>query len=88
MKTIGVRLVRDDATQGPVSTARAFWRYTVASFMFWGSLGLIWTSSPWWLPLFFVPFGWSLFDRKRRTLYDLLAGTLLIDAPQMPARRQ
>lgn len=87
MKTIGVRLVRDDGTQRPVSIGRAFWRYTVASFLFWGSLGLVWNASPWWLPAFFVPFGWAAFDRKRRTLYDLLAGTLLVDAPQMPARR-
>ena len=44
MKTIGVKVVRDDGPQGPVSLPRALWRYTVASIFFWGGLALVWTA--------------------------------------------
>lgn len=89
MKTIGVKLVRSTKAPLParqatidgfetLSLARAAWRYTVASIMFWGGIALVWKSSPWWLPVLCLPFAWSLFDRRRRTLYDLLAGTMLL----------
>lgn len=87
MKTLGVRLVRDDARQGPVGPGRALWRYTVASLMFWGGLALVWQASPWWLPFFFLPFGWAAFDPRRRTLYDMAAGTMLVDDPRVPRHR-
>lgn len=86
MKTLGVRLVRDDGRQGPIGPGRALWRYTVASLMFWGCLALVWQASPWWLPLFFLPFGWAALDPRRRTLYDIAAGTMLVDAPLVPRR--
>lgn len=88
MKTLGVRLVRNDAERSPVSLGRALWRYTLASAMFWGGLALIWQASPWWLPVFLLPFFWSVFDPQRRTLYDVAAGTLLIDAPPLPRKPQ
>ena len=78
MKTIGVKLVRDDGTQGPVSLRRALWRYTVASIFFWGGLALVYFSSPVVLLLWLLPFAWSIIDRRRRTLYDILSGTLLV----------
>ncbi|MDO5102264.1 MAG: RDD family protein [Lautropia sp.] len=71
-----------------VSLGRAAWRYTLASAMFWGGLALVWKASPWWLPLFFLPFFWSVFDRQRRTLYDVLAGTMLITVENRGKKRR
>ena len=92
MKTIGVKVVRDDGNQGPVSLPRALWRYTVASIFFWGGLALVWTAGSaitavLWALLWLLPFGWSLFDRRRRTLYDVLAGTVLVRHDAMADRR-
>ncbi|MDO4904566.1 MAG: RDD family protein [Lautropia sp.] len=70
-----------------VSFGRAAWRYTLASIMFWGGLALVWKASPWWLPVFFLPFFWSVFDRQRRTLYDVLAGTVLITCENRTPKR-
>ena len=56
---------------------RAAWRYLVASTLFWGLLGFTWKSSPLWLLVLPVPFLWALGNRRRQTLYDLLAGTML-----------
>lgn len=70
-----------------VSLGRAAWRYTLASLMFWGGLALVWKASPWWLPLFFLPFFWSLIDRRHRTLYDILAGTMLVNVDARAGRR-
>jgi len=82
----------DDGTQGPVSLPRALWRYTVASIFFWGGLALVWTAGSaftavLWALLWLLPFGWSLFDRRRRTLYDVLAGTVLVRHDAMAGRR-
>ncbi|MDO4682212.1 MAG: RDD family protein [Lautropia sp.] len=75
--------------QPAVSLGRAAWRYTLASLMFWGGLALVWKASPWWLPLFFLPFFWSLIDRQHRTLYDVLAGTMLVSVdPQVGSKRR
>lgn len=92
MKTIGVKVVRDDGNQGPVSLPRALWRYTVASIFFWGGLALVWTAGSaitavLWVLLWLLPFGWSLIDRRRRTLYDVLAGTVLVRHDAMADRR-
>jgi uncharacterized RDD family membrane protein YckC len=86
MKTMGVVLVT--ARSGaPVTPARAAWRYLVASVLFWGLLAAIWKASPWWLFLWPLPFGWSLFSPQRQTLYDLLAGTVLVEQkPDIQAR--
>ena len=81
MKTMGVVLV--DARSGaPLEPARAAWRYLVASLFFWGLLAAVWKASAWWLLLLPVPFAWSLASPRRQTLYDLLAGTMLVE--QLP----
>ena len=78
MKTMGVALVR--ARSGaPLTPARAAWRYLVASVFFWGLLAAVWKASAWWLFLWPLPFSWSLFSPKRQTLYDLVAGTTLVE---------
>ena len=80
MKTMGVTLVEAGSGR-PLGPARAAWRYLVASLLFWGLLGAVWKASAWWLAIWPLPFAWALFNRRRQTLYDLLAGTLLIRAP-------
>jgi len=88
MKTMGVVLV--DARSGaPLPPARAAWRYLVASLFFWGLLAAVWKASPWWLLLLPVPFAWSVANPRRQALYDLLAGTMLVEqlpAPAAPPR--
>ena len=83
MKTIGVKLVRSTAPaparpESIVTLPRALWRYTVASCFFWGGLALVYFSSPVVLLLWLLPFAWSIIDKRRRTLYDILSGTLLV----------
>lgn len=87
MKTMSVTLVTDTGG-GSVSVARATWRYVVASALFWGLLALIWRHSPWFALLWPLPFLWALFDPKRRTWYDIAAGTRLVRTPDPePARK-
>jgi uncharacterized RDD family membrane protein YckC len=87
MKTMGVVLVV--ARSGlPVPPVRAAWRYVVASVLFWGLLAAVWKASVWWLLLWPLPFCWSLVSPRRQTLYDLVAGTLLVEQkPEAPAAR-
>lgn len=92
MKTMGVKLVRDDGHYSPLSLGRALWRYVLASLFFWGGLALLLRPAPARVPalallLWLLPFFWSLFDHRRRTLYDILAGTLLIRQEGQEARR-
>jgi len=82
MKTMGVVLV-ESQSGAPLQPARAAWRYLVASLFFWGLLAAVWKASAWWLLLLPVPFAWSLANPRRQTLYDLLAGTMLVE--QLPA---
>ena len=88
MKTMGVTLVRSRDGQA-VGYLQAGWRYVAASALLWGLTAAIWKASPWWLLAWPVPFFWSLFDPQRRTLYDVLAGTLLVrrDPPGRHAPR-
>ncbi len=83
MKTMGVELVVT-ASGRPPGTARAAARYVVASAFFWGLLAIVWKQSAWWLFLWPLPFAWSLFDRRRRALYDVLAGTMLVRSADAP----
>jgi uncharacterized RDD family membrane protein YckC len=53
--------------------------------MFWGLLAAIWQASVWWLLAWPVPFAWALFNPRRQTLYDLLAGTMLVERSPTPA---
>lgn len=77
MKTMSVTLVAGDGST-PLTRARATWRYLIASLLFWGIIGAVWQASIWWLLLWPAPFLWTLADRQRRTLYDVLAGTRLV----------
>ena len=86
MKTMGVTLVAADSG-APLGYGRAAWRYLVASTLFWGLLGFTWKSSPLWLLVLPVPFLWALGNRRRQTLYDLLAGTMLVRRDPAPALR-
>ena len=76
-RTVGVRLLADD--DRPPGRARAAARYTAAWAMLlapiWAATG---TGHPAWLLLWPVPFFWGLFDARRRTLYDRIAGTRLV----------
>jgi uncharacterized RDD family membrane protein YckC len=83
MKTMGVSLIAA-RTGLPLSVSRAAWRYLVASILFWGLLAVVWKLSAWWLVLWPLPFAWALFDPRRQTLYDLLAGTLLVRSVEAP----
>jgi uncharacterized RDD family membrane protein YckC len=77
MRTVGVRLLADD--DRPPGRGRAAARYTAAWAMLlapiWAATG---TGHPAWLLLWPVPFFWGLFDARRRTLYDRVAGTRLV----------
>jgi uncharacterized RDD family membrane protein YckC len=86
MKTMGVELVAT-ATGRPPGMARAALRYGVASIFFWGLLAVVWKLSPWWLFLWPLPFAWTLVDPRRRALYDVLAGTMLVRSGDMPRVR-
>lgn len=86
MKTMGVTLVQA-ANGRPLGYGRAAWRYLLASVLFWGLLGFTWKSSPLWLLVLPVPFLWALGNRRRQTLYDQLAGTLLVRRDAAPALR-
>jgi uncharacterized RDD family membrane protein YckC len=83
MKTMGVVLVVA-ASGKPLPPARAAWRYLLASLMFWGLLAAVWKASAWWLLMLPVPFAWTLVSRRRQALYDLLAGTLLVEHMPVP----
>ena len=50
----------------------------MASCFFWGGLALVYFSSPVVLLLWLLPFAWSIIDKRRRTLYDILSGTQLV----------
>ena len=77
MKTMSVTLMSGRVGVS-ISKTRAAARYLIASAMFWGIIGAVWQASIWWVLLWPAPFLWALFDRDRRTLYDVLAGTRLI----------
>jgi uncharacterized RDD family membrane protein YckC len=86
MKTMGVTLVAS-GTGLPLTTARAAWRYLLASVLFWGLLAVVWKLSAWWLILWPLPFAWALFDSRHRALYDVLAGTMLVKRADGPGVR-
>jgi len=76
MKTMGVRLI--DAAGRPLGWPRAILRYVIASLGWVLPLAMAARWHPAFVLLILVPFTWALFDRRRRTLYDLLAGTRLV----------
>jgi len=80
MKTMSVTLQTRDGR--PVSLARALARFVVAGAMLVAAVGAGATVHPALGLLVFLPFAWTLADRDRRALYDLVCGTRLVyEAP-------
>jgi uncharacterized RDD family membrane protein YckC len=76
MKTMGVTLVDGDGR--PAGTRRSFVRYLVASAGWAIPLALASHVHGAALLLVVIPFAWTLFDRRRRALYDIASGTRLV----------
>ncbi len=85
MKTVALQLQTRDG--GPVSPARAFGRFCAAAALAVGALGAARYVHAGLLVLLLVPYLWPLFDRDRRALYDVVAGTRLAHVPPSPAMR-
>ena len=62
--------VRDAATGGPLGPAKAAMRYLVPSLLSIVTFGLIWFPDGLWL----------FWDRRRQTLHDKLAGSVVVNA--------
>jgi len=76
MKTMSLQIVTAD--DRPLSIARAFARFAAATGLWIGAMAAGFYVSGWLYLLMLVPFGWTLFDRDRRALYDVIAGTRLV----------
>jgi uncharacterized RDD family membrane protein YckC len=76
MKTMGVRLVTSSG--GPVSVARALCRFVVACAMLVAAIGAGAMLHPALGVLVLIPFAWTLADRDRRALYDVVCDTRLV----------
>jgi uncharacterized RDD family membrane protein YckC len=85
MKTLSLQLLtRNDQ---PLDERRAFVRFAAACVLWIGALAAGHYLSAWLYVLVLLPFCWTLFDRDRRALYDVLAGTRLVtQAPVIAAR--
>ncbi len=82
MKTMGLQLqTRDGRVVGP---ARALARFATAAALAIGALAAGYYLHPALYLLLLVPYLWTLVDRDRRALHDVLAGTRLAHA--MPPR--
>ncbi len=79
MKTLSLLLL--DVRDRPITTTRALARYLVAAAMLLASLGAVQALGAPAAVLLAVPFGWMLFDRQRRTLHDVIAGTRMAVVP-------
>lgn len=77
MKTMAVRLVTREG--GPVSVPRAAWRYAVAVALLAAPLAAARQLHAATALLVLLPFAWVLVDRQRRTLWDVAAGTRLVN---------
>jgi uncharacterized RDD family membrane protein YckC len=85
MKTVSLLLVGPES--GPVSLARAWARYALAWTMIVVPLAGAWYLTGWLALLLPIPFLWSLIDRERRALYDVVAGTrLVVHEPPKPTK--
>jgi uncharacterized RDD family membrane protein YckC len=76
MKTMGLLVV--DKNDRPVSTLQAFFRYAAAVALIAAVLAAVK-----YLPLIFgilflLPIAWTLVDKDKRALYDVLSGTRLV----------
>jgi len=85
MKTLALQLQARDGR--PVSPARAFGRFAAAAGLVIGALAAGYYLHAGLYALLLAPFAWTLADRDRRALYDLIAGTRLARVPPMPAMR-
>ena len=76
MKTLSLQVVtRDD---GPLGYGRAFARFAAAVGLWVGALAAGHYLAGWLYLLVLLPFAWTLVDRDRRALYDVIAGTRLV----------
>src|SRR5690606_10871851 len=85
MKTLALQL--QGRHGGPVTPARAFARFAAAAGL---AIGALAAGSPLHAGLYllvFAPFAWTVADRDRRALYDVIAGTRLAHVPPAPAMR-
>ncbi len=83
MKTLSLQLV--DAAGQSLTLARAALRFVLAAAMPVVALGLGHELSAPLYGLIVLPYAWTLLDRERRALYDVLAGTRLVVRPIVPA---
>jgi uncharacterized RDD family membrane protein YckC len=86
MKAVSLQLV--DGGGAAVTPPRAAARYVLAWAMLVAPLAAAWGLSAWFALLLPVPFFWSMFDRERRALYDVIAGTRLVVRETPPAQRR
>ena len=76
MKTLSLLLLDRDGR--PIRPGRALVRFAVAAGSWIGALAAGHYLSGWLYLLLLLPFAWTLLDRDRRALYDVLAGTRLV----------
>ncbi len=85
MKTLSLQLLTDN--DRPLGELHAFARFALAFGLWMVGLAAGYYLSAWLYLLVLVPFAWALFDRDRRALYDVLAGTRLVKLAPDPALR-
>lgn len=85
MKTLALLLQTRDG--GPVSRLRALGRFAAAAGLAIGALAAGYTLHGALYALLLLPPAWTLVDRDRRALYDVLAGTRLAHVPPPTAMR-
>lgn len=76
MKTLSLQLV--DGAGRPLSPARSIARFAAAVGLWLAVLAAGHFISRWLWLLAVLPFAWALFDPHRRALYDVIAGTRLV----------
>jgi uncharacterized RDD family membrane protein YckC len=85
MKTMSLMVV--DKNDKPVTRSRAFARYCAAIGLIILVLAIVKYSFLVFALLFLVPIVWTLFDKDKRALYDVIAGTRLI-VKEVPAAQK
>lgn len=84
MKTMGVVLMTSESQQ--LSRARALARYMVTVALYVGCIWLTANLHPAFFVMLGIPLGWTIFDSRYRSLYDVLSDTqLLIRSPHANA---
>jgi uncharacterized RDD family membrane protein YckC len=76
MKTMGLLVV--DKNDRPVSTLQAFFRYAAAVALIAAVLAAVKYLLLIFGILFLLPIAWTLVDKDKRALYDVLSGTRLV----------